>query len=296
MKLAVAIDFTIESSAALRWALDLRDHLRESQRPVELVAISIAPRTWFSMDREQKTTDDPGLHHSLVFQVREFLESVDSHLEDIRIIVDEGRPAPLISSICAQEEVDLLAIGRTAPTALNLWSWGSTSHKIADQIDCPLAIVDPDHQRFRRDSTILVGVDFSLTSENALWNAAELADLSTSELHVLHALEDMPLTTMSTGMVNYLSPGDLAHLSANARESLEHIMIGIRRRHPKLAYATLVHSGNAIKLLTHHVRNTEADLLVLGKIHRSRSAEYLLGGVARGLVKRPPTTLLLIPS
>ena len=296
MKIAVAIDFSLESGAALRWALDLRDHLRRRDKPARVIAISIAPRTWFSMDRAQKTTHDPGLHHHLIFQVRHFLESIDPDVDELEIRIDEGRTAPLIIETSERENVDLLVIGRTDPAPLVRWHWGSTAHRIADKFHLPLVIVDPDHCRFPAHGKFAIGVDFSPASEKALWQAANLAELTSSQLHVIHALQDLPLTTMSTGMVNYLSPGNLANISASARESLEFIMAGIQRYHPSLTYATMVHSGTPAHILASHANQTNLDLLVLGKIRRSRTSDYLLGGVTRALVKEMPTTLLLIPT
>lgn len=295
MKIAVAIDFSPESKGALHWALDVRDAIRQSDRPVSLLAIHIAAPTWFSMDRSRKSFDDQGLRYQSLTALRNFLEEENRDTDEVSLLVDEGEPAGCIHEIVEREEVELLVIGKSDTSFWSRAFGGATAQKLAHRISCPLAVIDPAHDGFFEGARWVVGVDFSPASEEALWWASKLAAMTRGELHVLHALVDPPLTTMSTGMVNYLSSGDLAHLCANARSSLEGIMEVIQERHPTLKYATLVHSGEADRVLVKYARRIKAQGLILGKAHRSRTMSLLLGGVGRGILRQAPTTLLLIP-
>ncbi len=295
MKIVIAIDLSEESRYATRWALDLRDRLRESDKPVETIALSVAPSSWYSTDREQKVTHDPGIYHNLTHQIRDFLESVDPDVDDVEIAIDEGRPTDIITEYCHTRNVDWLVVGMSDLGPVGRFMWGSTVHSLADRVRSRMAIIHPEHDRLMSSMNFVLGIDFLPDSHHALLTAAELADSADAHLHLVHALQDPPTTTLSTGLVNYLSPGDIAHRTATARHSLENLMAQVQLKYPDLNYITLVHSGPPEKILAQYIDEIDADMVLLGKGHRSAVEKWILGSVSRGLLKRMPTTLILVP-
>lgn len=290
MKVAVAVDFTEVSEAALGWAVQFCGVLQERKRPCELMAIHIT-RSASVLTGQVVQEDVEGVRG----RVGEMLMESGAG-RATRMVVGEGEPAGQLAEFCRQEEVDYLVIGRGDRSWLARMLDGSTARRLVEEIEVPLVIVDTGAAGVSRESTIAVGVDFSPSAEGALFEAAKLAEAVGAELHVLHVLQDLPMGSMTTGLVNYLSSEDLAKLSGEARRSLEAVMEELQERFSELKYATRVQTGNPVEVLAGYVRRSEPALLVLGKAHRSRVMEWILGGVGKELMKEMPTTLLLVPS
>lgn len=298
MNIAVAIDFSVESHFAVRWALDLRAQARERQQPIRLLAFCVPSPTEefdFQTLSYPRTTDDPDIHHRLTRRVRSFLESVHHDIEDVEIVVQEGETADILSTLCRREDVDWLILGKTSTGPISRLFLGSTVHELIEEIPTRTVVVHPDHARLGEDLQIAVGIDFLPGSLAALFAAADLADLTGAELQLIHALPDAPTGKSQGGLVNYLAPSDLVHLTTDARQSMESMMAELTRRYPTLRYTILVHSGTPRMVLRKFVESQQTDALVVGHIHQTRLERWALGAVGRYLIRKMPTTLIVVP-
>lgn len=109
-------------------------------------------------------------------------------------------------------------------------------------------------------NNILAGIDFPDCSRSALAQAVRLAKWNNSRLHTLHALE-------------YLTLSDTAWASHIPQEKLEQDAVAEAKQNPhqwlkqsKAASETevLVDVGSPIDCILRRIRETRADLLVLG--------------------------------
>lgn len=298
MNIAVAIDLSVESHFAVRWMLDLQARARESNIPVQCHAISVpAAREPFQFQNlaYPNSTDDPDVHHRLVHQVRGFLESVHYDVDDVEITVRDGKSAEVIAQFCERRDIDWMITGKSSVGPFARLFMGSTVHDLIDRVSSRLVVVHPEHARLQRSSDFAIGVDFLPGSEAALYTAADLTDLTDAHLHIVHALQDAPTGTAHGGLVNYLASTDVAHLTADARQSLEAMMDELQGQHPGLEYSTLVHSGTPKTVLMDVISRQNIDAVFLGKIPHSTFEKWTLGSVSRALVKRMPTTMVLVP-
>ncbi len=292
MRISAAVDLSQESLRALRWALDLRDRLRDRDQPVDLRVISIASPTWYSTDRSQKVTDDLSVRSRWTREIRDAIEDVGD-VDDVPIDLDEGSPARLLARACPPSHTDWLVAGSSRHGFLSRLLQGSTAHRIARQAPCNVALVHPDHHRLLPGHSFAVGVDFYPGSEAAMMAAARLTDLTDGSLHLIHALTDEPTSSLSAGLINYLSPTDITHLSASARASLEALIHEVRRRYDLPIYTTAVHTGLPYEVLRDYCHAAHIDSMALGRVPRTKASEVILGSTTRALVRSMPTTLLL---
>lgn len=295
MKIAVAVDFSPESAAAIRWALDLRTLLGEKDDPPSIVAISISPGAWQTTDRDKTPTTDPGIRYTMSHQLRDFLEEVEPQSDFIDLHLDSGPPAERITHYCDIHHIDWLIIGMSAHGPLGRLLWGSTAQDLVARAKCNVAVVHPHSPVPSKSTDFLIGADLLPRTDNALLAAAQFADPIGGTLHMAYALPDAPLSSVQTGFVNYTSQGDLAHLTAEAREKLENIADQLRHKYPTLRYSTAVYSGTPTALLMEQAKKHHADAIFLGNSRRSGFEGWLLGSAGRQLLKKMPTTLIFIP-
>lgn len=300
MNIAVAVDFSMESHFAVRWALDLRDRARRQGIPVHTFAVTIPAdaedfgyRTLRGLPTS--TTEDAGVSFQIAHRIREFLESVDYDVDDVEIVLEEGEPPEVLSEFCETNDIDWLVTGMNSSDALSRLVLGSTVHRLRELAPCNLAVVHPDHSRLNEPIDVAAGIDFLPGSDTALFGAASLTDLTGGHLHLLHALQEAPTGSSRRGPLSSLDPEDMARLESDAAESLDTMMDEIRRKHPDIEYSKLVHSGSAKKVLINYIDQNNIDATFLGKVHHSTFEKWFFGSVSRALLKKMPTTLVLVP-
>lgn len=137
--------------------------------------------------------------------------------------------------------------------------------------------------------SILVGIDFSDCSRSALEQAVRLAKWNNACLHALHAVE-------------YLVLSDAAYASHIPHEKLEQDAVAEakQRLHRWLAEAgasseaqALVDLGSPIDCILRRVRETQANLLVLG-VTGSSMIPMGAGTLATKCLRKAPTKVMLV--
>lgn len=300
MNLAIAIDLSPESRAALKWALDLRQTLRERDEALTCHAIHIpsvsAPFAFQNFTGYGRATDEPGIHHQLVHQVRQFMRDVDYDIDDIQIYVRDGHAPQLISQYCIEHQIDWLITGQSSTGTIGRFFLGSTVDAMAELAPCPIVVVHRDHPHLERPVDISVGIDFLPGSEAALFAAANLADITTGHLCLAHAFQDAPTGALHQGMVNYLMPSSAANMTLATRRALHRMMDEVHQLYPHVTYDISVDHGLPRQVLTEIATHRDSDMLVLGKVHHPTLERLALGSAARQLLHKMPTTLVLAPS
>ncbi len=299
MKIAVAVDLSVESHFALRWALDLRDHMRERGQRVETYAYTVPADNedfaYRNLAGYSRTDEGPGVQRRLSHQIRAFLESVRSDVDDVEIVVEEGNVAKKIAAFCAAEDIDWLVAGQSTVGPFARLVMGSIIHDLTEMAPSNLAIVHPEHARLEEKSELVVGIDFLPGSEAALLAGAQIAELIRGRLHLIHALEDAPTGTTSA-VGGPRSSTDIARITDNARHSLQELMVNVHERYPDVDYTTFVHSGRAKRVLANFIERRHADAAFFGKVDHSTMEKWLFGSVSRALLRRMPTTMVLVPA
>ncbi len=299
MNLAIAVDLSVESHFAVRWALDLRDRARDRGESVTCHAIHVpSPSAPFAIQNFTgfgRADEEPGLHRQMVHQVRDFLESVSPDVDDVEIVVQDGDAPKIISKFCIAHQVDWLVTGMSTIGPVGRFFLGSTVHKLADRAPCRLAVVHPEHASLEGPVDLVVGVDFLPGSEAALFAAAELANHTDGHLCLLHALQDAPTGSVHGGLTTYLSTSDSANLTLASRRALHRMMDEVVQLYPDVTYDVFVDTGGARQVLSDAVTRRNSDILLLGKVRHPTIERLALGSVSRQILKRMPTTLVFAP-
>jgi nucleotide-binding universal stress UspA family protein len=140
---------------------------------------------------------------------------------------------------------------------------------------------------------ILVPVDFSDPSRQALDYAIELARGSKTELVVLHVVEPAyyPGAADISGM-GYDAAWLSAELERLARQQLVELDAELRKR--RVRARTLLRLGNAHQVIAQTAKKARADLIVMSTHGRSGLSHVLIGSVAERVVRIAPCPVLTV--
>jgi nucleotide-binding universal stress UspA family protein len=137
--------------------------------------------------------------------------------------------------------------------------------------------------------SLVVGTDFSDTSEAAIESALTLASTLGAQVTLVHAYE-LPLHAFPDGAVSHAEV--LADLSAALRKALDS-EIALRAEHGVAIRPVLV-LGPAVDALNDVADEVDADLIVVGTNGRSGFARTILGSTAEQLVRSARRPVLAV--
>lgn len=135
--------------------------------------------------------------------------------------------------------------------------------------------------------TILVATDLSQSANSALCYAQTLAHAHRARIVITHVIDP----------VGYAFPSGLpSSLSADAAAREEVRKMEAETRRQGIQVQSEVQSGVICDRILQSVRETHADLLILGTCAHSSAGKAALGAVARQLLARTPCPVLAIPA
>jgi nucleotide-binding universal stress UspA family protein len=143
--------------------------------------------------------------------------------------------------------------------------------------------------RFRN---ILVAVDFSQTSDDALAVAAELSRAFRARVHLVHVVPSVhiPYAIEPIGF-------DFAAYQRQSAESANTQLADVAARHPiaPSLLTTAVLSGPPATEIVSYAEEHAADLIVLGAHGHGIIDRLLIGSVAERVARHAPCAVLMVP-
>jgi nucleotide-binding universal stress UspA family protein len=141
----------------------------------------------------------------------------------------------------------------------------------------------------KNHSVIVVGVDFSEASADALREAVTLAaSASQAELHVVHVITaSSPSPSLGTAVLP-----ELAYLDGvdNSNKVLEDWLAPLRGGHIRVA--SHIRVGSPDRAIAQVATDVGADLIVVGTTGKQGLTRLVLGSVAESLVRHAPCAVL----
>jgi nucleotide-binding universal stress UspA family protein len=154
---------------------------------------------------------------------------------------------------------------------------GSTSATVSQQASCPVVVV---HGQGAPDGTILVGLDGSTASEQALGYAVQAAARAGATLRAVHAWDDL-------GVLHFpMAPAEappVNEIQAAAHRMLAEQLTSWLEKYPDIVVeGQVVHERPAAALIE---LGHQARMIVVGSRGRGGFARLLLGSVSQAVVR-----------
>jgi nucleotide-binding universal stress UspA family protein len=228
--------------------------------------------------------------------VRGALSQLDTFAEELRVqgfTVDTaakvGRPADEI--LAAGEGADLVVVGSHGRGAIGRFFLGSVAEEVARRSPTPVLVVregmavSPE----RPIERVVVAVDPTGPSRDAIRAAAALADRTGARLEVIHSAYLPPvLPYADKGALLKLDAALATHLEAAPALVRNLIEKTIGKRDVKIR----VLAGNPADEISRHT--TPRDVLVCGTHARTALGRLVFGSVAAKLVRQAPCPVLVV--
>lgn len=203
-----------------------------------------------------------------------------------------GIPSEEIQKAAAAENSDLIVVGTRGKTGLAHVLLGSTAERLIRTAPCPVLAVrmeGSEHRAVALDR-LLVPIDGSDCSLDALEYAAIVARLAKSSIDVLHVLEPV-----SYGL-------DFTFESAEQRaETRERLTKKVDQLCSALSASGLTVKGHVVgglpvdAILT-HAETLSSDAIVMGTHGRRGLSHALAGSVTEGVLRRAQCPILTVRS
>jgi nucleotide-binding universal stress UspA family protein len=219
---------------------------------------------------------------------------------DVRVHAREGVPDEILLDVATREQAQLIivaALGRRSP---GKWQLGSHADRIAQSSHVPVLVVRAaqpfqDWVAGLRPLNIVLGVDFSLSSEHAMRWVAELCALGPCKITALHLYwppEQFKRLGL-TGVRDYMGPHpEVARtLQAQLASRLAEVFGTTTIR--LLVQPNL---GRAADRIARQAADDEADLLVVGSHVREPLERVMQGSVSRGVLHCSAASVACVPA
>ena len=143
---------------------------------------------------------------------------------------------------------------------------------------------------------IIVAVDFSNATPGVTQIAVDLAKAFGANLELFHAIEPEPSYT-AYGFTPDEFPAMYAfqeEARRRAAEKLEELLTKVRADVPNAT--SNMTEGSPLRTLLERVKESGADLVVLGSHGHGAIAALLIGSVAEGMVRKSTVPTLIVPA
>ncbi|MDH4083592.1 MAG: universal stress protein [Nitrospira sp.] len=211
-----------------------------------------------------------------------------------------GIPSEEVLSVATGEDPDLIVVGTRGKTGLAHVLLGSTAERIIRGAPCPVLAARAERQgrepveKSRRDPAglerILVPVDFSDCSLDALEYAALVAQRSKASLKLLHVLEPI-----SYGL-DFTLPHRAKRESIKAGHTKRLSDLVSRLATAGVPSELLIMGGLPTDSILDAARTQPADLIVMGTHGRRGLSHALFGSIAESVLRKSSCPVLMVRS
>jgi nucleotide-binding universal stress UspA family protein len=221
-------------------------------------------------------------------KLRSFVESHAISGVEPECVTGEGMAADSILCFAKQNAIDLIVMGTHGYRGFERWMLGSVTEKVLRMARCQVLAVPQLPSDFIASATseneinlhrIVVGADFSDSSNEALDYAISLAEEYDAGLTVIHVLEEVA------------SPG-CAEDPANAYKRLDELLREKAKRTSRIA--TEVRIGRAYREISQFARDDHAELVVMAVHGRNSLDDAVFGSTTYRVIQSGVCPVLAI--
>lgn len=288
--LVVATDFSAPAQRATELAVALSLRLGWPLRIVHAWSTG----GWYPPDVSSGEFPLEPLLDSTRASVEELLDRVVSECRqggaDVEGRFEVGAASRMIPALAERERAGLVVVGRRGSARLNHVLLGSVSERVVRGTACPVLVVPGGPEPATLPRKLLVGIDFSNASREALVIAESLRhSLGEAEPLVLaHAYQDE--------RADWLASWSETGRRLNQEQSEASLGRWARKAVQNPSSFTLrVLPGVAESVLLEAAKSEDCDWIVLGQQGRTALALFLLGGTTRHILEIADRPVLVIP-
>lgn len=204
--------------------------------------------------------------------------------------IESATPAEALITYMEEAPIDLVVMGTHGRRGVDRMLFGSVTEEVVRRGPCPVLTIRHDAEVAPKQAVrrVLVPVDFSDASREAVQYAKEIALTYGAEIDLLHVVEE-PLYASTYGLDPVHFPTDEVvdrvetQLGNLARDAIgyEHVMVEAAVGHPPTQ-------------IIDYVDSNEIDLVVIATHGRTGLDRMLIGSVAERVLRQSPTPVFVV--
>ncbi len=296
LKILATTDFSDVSRCGVGYAVALAEKLGAA---VALLHV-IEPRAWVSeLGSIVPAREDSEVVASARAQLATLAkrEGKGDVAVTFSVSVQTGNPFHAITTAARQQMADLIVIATHGHRGFEPVLLGSTAERVVRHGPCPVLTVPTRITPKRTGKTspfklkkILVPVDFSDLSKDALPQATLLAARCGAELVLLHIVEKFPIDYfLGYGLINKM----LVPLMKQAEADLEQMAGGLSKS-TGLNVSAVVRDGKPFEVICQTAKTLGADMIVLTTHGYTGLKHVWLGSTAERVVRHASYPVLAV--
>ena len=286
-KILATTDFSKISLVGVRYAVSLADKVDAGVALVHV--IERAPR-FSGMESVVLAKDDVDLIELAERELARLAKKESKKDLAVQSFVRHGKPFDEIGALARSREADLVVIATRGYTGLkNVWL-GSTAERVVRHAPCAVLTVPPRNGKatgfqLRR---IVVPIDFSETSAQALPYAAALAEQFGAEIILLHVIEWVAVPAELGAAPSAITEADKGSV---AKDLLRLRQEALGEDFPG---RTIVRAGAPFQEITRAAKEMGADMIILTTRGYTGLQNILLGSTAERVVRHADCPVLVV--
>ncbi len=286
-KILVAVDFSELTEKLLLTAKILKEKYEDAEI-ILFHSIEKLPTDynyWIFIETLEEAIRD------LKKQLKEKIDSMASqYLDSYKIVIGEGNPASEIREVARRRRVSLVIVGNNGRTGIEEAILGSTSEKIARKCNIPTLIIKPNEPV--NFSKILIPVDFSVHSLQALKKSFELLQPFSPKFYVMHAFEEPTFLyegVVEIGTLEFFHR--LEELEKEAEGRIEKIVEDYRKK--GFDVEAIFEKGKPWEKILDVAHKYQVDLIAMSSHGSSETFSILMGSTAHKVLTKCKCNVLI---
>ena len=280
------VDFTVSGEAALRRALALA-----RQHEAALHVVYVRP------GRAGRNASGPTAEDPYLGRLVKFITSLNPEGVAVTPVVLTGEPVKAVAEYARMNSADLVVVGQNGRRASRFWASGVLATDVARAVGSPTLTVSnkavADTDVAAPFNNVLCAIDFSPASLRALDEALTIAQASGGRVTLLHVLEGFPYETVYSGSRALRLIDEYGVRAEKVRRELRALVPLDALNWCEVE--TEVVSGIAHDAITAIATARKADLVVIGRPHRSRLDRIVMASTLSGVLRRARCPVLSVP-
>jgi len=291
----LARDFSQVSDQALRYALDFA---RRTGSTLHVFYAQVLHEDPFSAgERPEPAADLEAIRDRLSVgdNGKPLSDGQGKGIEIVEAVERDVAAAPAILNYADVHDIDVIVLGTHGRRGIRRLLLGSVAEEVVRRADQPVltvrGIVDEQPMPDLQIGRILVPVDFSDFSREALRYARELSALYEAAIDVLHVVEEKLHPAFYVGGVQSIYDVE-PEIEAKAANKLEEFVSNTAG--PKTTVHRHVSFGRPAHAIAEFAENEETDLVTMSTHGQTGLERFLLGSVTEKVVRHVECPVLTV--
>lgn len=290
MNILVATDLSEHSQPAIRWGAFLSRQLGSDLTVVHAVDLASGDNAWRVLVETPEEIERNAVQEARQ-RLEEFVdETLEERPEEIEFRTVLGNPVDEILEEAETLDDPIVVAGTRGKSRLQEIFLGSTARRLVRQNKAPTILVPPKAE-VKTPKDVVVGVDFSKPSKEAIRRAALMARTYQASVHAVYGYV---LPEVST----FEGTGSLT--AANYEELLDQKRQLLTETVREVGADDVVEDVSAIQLppmraIVDTAEDVDAQFVFVGSHGRSGVRRFFLGNTAERVMRKSPCPVFVVP-